>query len=94
LSGDGFLLGGFLLIGQGDKGISWMFKEENYGDKPERGDVIQAINSLVPMEPITVKKEQAEKAKTTEPAAASSSSPKPAGSSPKPTSSSPKPDAK
>lgn len=103
LSGNGQILGGFMLIGKGADGIKWTFKEVHYGDKPTRQDIMGGINALVPMEPMSLPKKTEESkpaekpksppASSSSPKAATSSSPKPeASSSPKPTTSaSPKP---
>lgn len=63
-------MGGLLLIGKGDEGIKWIFKEEHFGDKPTKDALIKAIDGLVPMQQkmlnqtaVEVKKEAVAEAK-------------------------------
>ena len=54
MKGDGYNLGGLLLIAQGDGGVKWTFKEENFGDRPTKAQIIDAIDALVPMQEKTL----------------------------------------
>lgn len=51
MKGDGYHLGGLLLIGKENAGVQWIFKEENFGNRPSKDQIVEAINALVPMEP-------------------------------------------
>uniref|UniRef100_A0A8C8G407 Peroxiredoxin-like 2A n=1 Tax=Oncorhynchus tshawytscha TaxID=74940 RepID=A0A8C8G407_ONCTS len=48
--GEGFVLGGVFVIGAGNQGILLEHREEEFGNKVENEDVLQAVKRIVPVQ--------------------------------------------
>ncbi|CDQ81181.1 unnamed protein product [Oncorhynchus mykiss] len=48
--GEGFVLGGVFVIGAGNQGILLEHREEEFGNKVENQDVLQAVKRIVPVQ--------------------------------------------
>lgn len=48
MNGEGYILGGVFVIGPGDQGILLEHREQEFGDKVNTADVLQALKRILP----------------------------------------------